>query len=200
MALKAKKKSNPKIPLIIDCTLEILRDHGEQALTMRKVATKAGMSLGNLQYYFKNKDELLAGVLDEYFKRCGDHYNAALSEHCPESRDEIIRFLVTYGMEYADSEIGKVFRELWGIATRNDSIKGHLHEYYRVFADDVAKELAPFARTADASAKAVSLLIPFFHGYGLLSSPSPLPLNKQTMIDYLVDIVDSTLEGHLGGR
>jgi len=197
MAQQAKKQSNPKIPLIIDCALEILRDHGEQGLSMRKVATKAGMSLGNLQYYFRNKDELLAGVLDEYFGQCGDHYDAAVSRCRPEGRGEIIHFLVTYGMDYADSEIGKVFRELWGIATRNDSIKGHLHEYYHVYADEVAKVLAPFAKTSEATAKAVSLLIPFYDGYGLISSP--MPLNRQAMIEFLVDIVDSTLEGNLGG-
>ena len=200
MALKANQKSNPKIPLIIDSTLEILRDYGEQGLSMRKVAAKAGMSLGNLQYYFKNKDELLAGVLDEYFLRCGDHYNAALSEHCPEGRDEMLRFLATYGMEYAESEIGKVFRELWGIATRNDRIQRRLHEYYHVYADEVAKALAPFARTAEATDRAVSLLIPFYDGYGLLSSSSLLPLDRQTMIEFLVEVVASTLEGKLGER
>ncbi len=194
MAPKAKKKSNPKIPLIIDCTIDILRDHGERGLSMRKVATKAGMSLGNLQYYFKNKDELLAGIFDEYFRRCGDHYNAAFSEYSPESRNEIIRFLATYGMEYAESEVGKVFRELWGIATRNDSIKGHLYEYYRIYADEVSKTLAPFAKTEDATDKVVSLLIPFYDGYGLLSSPSPLPLNKQAIIEFLVALIDSTLD------
>lgn len=198
MSQRAKKKSNPKIPLIIDCALDILRDHGEQGLAMRKVATKAGMSLGNLQYYFKNKDELLAGVLDEYFERCGVRYDAAFSERRPEGRNETIRFLVTYGMEYADSEIGKVFRELWGIAARNDSIKGHLQEYYQVYADEVTKVLAPFAKTSDAAARAVSLLIPFYEGYGLMSSP--LPLNRKEMIEFLVGIVESTLDGDFGGK
>lgn len=200
VAQPAKKTTNPKIPLIVDCALAILRDQGEQGLAMRKVAAKAGMSLGNLQYYFKNKDELLDGVLDDYFQRCGDHYDAAFARCRPEGRDATIRFLAAYGMEYADSELGKVFRELWGIATRNDRLKGHLHEYYRVYAEEVAKALAPFAGTPDAVARVVSLLIPFYDGYGLIASPSPLPLDRQAMIDFLADIMDSALNGDLGGR
>lgn len=198
MSSTPKKKNNPKIPLIIDCTLEILRDHGEQGFAMRKVAAKAGMSLGNLQYYFKNKDELLAGVIDEYFGRCGDKYYAALEEQEPKGRLETIRFLVAYGMGYANSEIGTVFRELWSIAARNEAIERHLHEYYRLYMEEVTTVLAPYTKKSEDVSKVVSLIVPFYEGYGLISTP--LPVDKTDMIDFLVRIIDSTLEGKLSGQ
>lgn len=188
---------NPKIPLIIDCTLDILRDCGEQGLSMRKVAAKAGMSLGNLQYYFKNKDELLGGVIREYCGRCGDHFNKAMSERSPEGRPETIRFLVEYGMGYADSEIGKVFRELWGIAARNKNVEKHLHEYYKVYADDLVEMLVPHAKTPANAATVASFLISFFEGYGMISSP--LPSGRREMTESLTRMVEALLEGDIVG-
>lgn len=184
---------NPKIPLIIDCTLDILRDGGEQGVSMRKVAAKAGMSLGNLQYYFKSKDELFAGVIREYFGRCSGHFNAALAERRPEGRLETIRFLVEYGMDYADSEIAKVFRELWGIAARNRSVENHLHEYYRAYADALVEMLVPYAKTPAAASTVASFLIPFYEGYGMISSP--LPSDRREMAEGLVRMVDALLDG-----
>lgn len=191
MSQNAKKKSNQKIPLIIDCTLSILRDQGEQGLSMRKVAAKAGMSLGNLQYYFKNKDALLAGVVEEYFGRCGDHYSAALAKSQPTGKRESIEFLVRYGMEYADSEIGMVFRELWGMAARNEIIESHMHAYYRVYEEELVKVLTPYAKKPGAVSRVVSLLIPFYEGYGLTSST--LPSDKEEVVAFLVNIVESSM-------
>lgn len=188
-----RQRVNPKIPLIIDCTLEILRDHGDQGLAMRKVAAKVGMSLGNLQYYFKNMDELLVGVIHEYFRQCKENFNEKLAEQQPEGKLETIRFLVEHGMSYADCEKQKVFRELWGIAARNENIKHHLHSYYRVYADELGDMLADYAKTPDVASRVVSFLIPFYEGYGMISSP--LPSNRQEMTEFLVHIVDLALEG-----
>jgi len=38
-------------------------------VSVRKVAERAGVSLGTLQYYFKKKDDLLEACLDDYYQR-----------------------------------------------------------------------------------------------------------------------------------
>ena len=45
---------------ILEAAAEAFRDRGFHATTMRDIAAKAGMTVGNLYYYFKNKDDLLA--------------------------------------------------------------------------------------------------------------------------------------------
>ena len=44
---------------IVDAALQLFREHGYEATTMRMVAEQAGVSLGNAYYYFKSKDLLL---------------------------------------------------------------------------------------------------------------------------------------------
>lgn len=198
MSQNTNKEHNPKIPLIIDCTLEVLRDHGEQGLSMRKVAAKAGMSLGNLQFYFKNKDELLKGMVDEYFERCAGDFSERLLEREPEGKREVIQFLVKYGMDYAESELGEVFRSLWEMAARNENIRRPLHDYYLAYADELAGMIAPFAKTPAAIPRTVTLLISYFDGHGRISCP--LPSDKQDMIEFLTNIIESALEGELTGK
>ena len=50
---------------IIDAALKILAFEGNSNFTLRNVAKKAGVTLGAVQYYFKNKSDLLL-ALTEY--------------------------------------------------------------------------------------------------------------------------------------
>lgn len=55
-----------KQKLIIKAAQTVLIKEGGHQFSTRKVALEAGMSLGNLQYHYKTKLDLLAGVLDAY--------------------------------------------------------------------------------------------------------------------------------------
>ena len=50
---------------IVDAALQLFREHGYEATTMRMVAEAAGVSLGNAYYYFAGKDQLLAAFYRE---------------------------------------------------------------------------------------------------------------------------------------
>lgn len=50
---------------ILDCALELFREHGYDATTMRMVADAAEVSLGNAYYYFASKDLLLQAFYRE---------------------------------------------------------------------------------------------------------------------------------------
>jgi AcrR family transcriptional regulator len=50
---------------IVDAALQLFREHGYEATTMRMVAEHAGVSLGNADYYFKSKDLLLQAFYRE---------------------------------------------------------------------------------------------------------------------------------------
>ncbi len=42
----------------------LIREHGYKATTMQDVAQKAGTSIGNVYFYFSNKDEMVMEVID----------------------------------------------------------------------------------------------------------------------------------------
>lgn len=50
---------------IVQAALELFREHGYEATTMRAVAERAGVSLGNAYYYFASKELLLQAFYHE---------------------------------------------------------------------------------------------------------------------------------------
>lgn len=55
---------------IVRATLDLLDEHGRiEAVSLRKVAARAEVSLGTIQYYFENKETLLEACLDGYYAR-----------------------------------------------------------------------------------------------------------------------------------
>jgi AcrR family transcriptional regulator len=49
---------------IIDAALELFRERGYDATTMRAIASHAGVSVGNAYYYFGSKEHLVQGFYD----------------------------------------------------------------------------------------------------------------------------------------
>ena len=49
---------------IIDAALQLFRERGYEATTMRAVAAEADVSLGNAYYYFKSKEHLIQAFYD----------------------------------------------------------------------------------------------------------------------------------------
>jgi AcrR family transcriptional regulator len=62
---------------IVAAALELFRENGFEGTTMRAVAERAGVSVGNAYYYFSSKEELVQGFYD---KLVADHRVAALPE------------------------------------------------------------------------------------------------------------------------
>ena len=57
---------NHIIEHILNCSMTLLKESGEQGLTMRKIAVAADMRLSNVQYYFKTKELLLGALLEGF--------------------------------------------------------------------------------------------------------------------------------------
>jgi AcrR family transcriptional regulator len=54
---------------IIDATVDCIDSFGFPKTTMQKVARKAGVTVGAVQHHFPSKSELLAGVLEDGFRK-----------------------------------------------------------------------------------------------------------------------------------
>ena len=109
-------KKNNKIETILDETTTLLKNKGDFSVTMRKVAQLCGMSLSNLQYYFKNKDELLKAAAERYFQQCLQglkDYPVITSE------DDLKSFITTqFSLVIDVSDMCRIFREYLAISTR----------------------------------------------------------------------------------
>lgn len=174
---------------ILACALKIIMEKGDSGLTMRKLAACAGMSLSNVQYYFASKDMVLKAMVAVYAETCTRDLEAltrSITADTPEGR---ARNLILHGLEHGEhiTEMCRIFRELWAIATRNRDVHRDLMGYY----DNFSTLIADFILGADASPvvrdRVRSLLLPYIEGYSI-TGPS-LPLGKEAVAEMLVDLV-----------
>ncbi len=191
------KKTN-KPEKIIDCALELLKTQGDHGLTMRQVAQRSEMSLSNVQHYFKNKDELLKAMADRYFGSCiedirGQASITAKDDTYAELSEMLMGFL-KHGLEV--SEMCRIFREYWAIATRNEVIEQHLTDYYKSMVEALSNNLEAVAANPAALDKAVSLIIPYVEGYTITAKALPIDIEEANRM--LVTMVVAILSDGVG--
>jgi AcrR family transcriptional regulator len=80
MSAPRKERSNKTLKgdqtkaLILETALQMFRERGYEETTMRAIAEKAGVSLGNAYYYFHSKEHL---IQDFYHRIHEEHLAAA---------------------------------------------------------------------------------------------------------------------------
>lgn len=63
--MKAKAKSDVTRERILEAALELFREHGFEATTMREIAARAGVATGAAYYYFDSKDAIVLAFYDQ---------------------------------------------------------------------------------------------------------------------------------------
>ncbi len=54
---------------ILKKAIEVFNQSGTASISMNALAEAVGMSAGNLQYHFKNKEEVIRAIMEEMFKQ-----------------------------------------------------------------------------------------------------------------------------------
>ncbi|MEM1082130.1 MAG: TetR/AcrR family transcriptional regulator [Pseudomonadota bacterium] len=167
---------------ILDAAIELIGAHGDAGLTMRKLADRADMSLSNVQYYFKSKDIVLAAMVDRYCAACEEAF-LALANECAdwplvERMERLIGDLLKHGDEVSD--MCRVFRELWAIATRNAVVQQALERYYRQLCALISQSMLGSDATTDDQHMLATLVLPYIEGYSITAPSLPMARTETT--------------------
>ena len=105
-----------------------LRD-GHAGLSMRKVADEAGLAVGNVNYYFSTKRDLVDAMLREVLA----DYAEAHTRQFEADRDaplEILLNVIDFYVVNAHTS-HNLFFQIWGFAGGDDNAKALIREVYR---------------------------------------------------------------------
>lgn len=85
---------------ILPAALDILMTEGYASLTMRKIATRLGMSATNIYNYYENKDEVYLCILIEGFELLyNDVYIVSKFTDNPKDKlTQVIKAIVNFGV------------------------------------------------------------------------------------------------------
>src|SRR3977135_1441625 len=74
-----RREGNETASRIVLAAPEILMDEGCAHFSMRNVASRAGMHLNNVQYYFKTREHLVRALLEDTGSRYRASYDKLLA-------------------------------------------------------------------------------------------------------------------------
>ncbi|MEV6560530.1 TetR/AcrR family transcriptional regulator [Nocardia sp. NPDC051756] len=121
---------------LLDAAEHILSESGHGELTMRAVATAAGVRLGHLQYYFPGRADLVAAVLERTLQRSRERLTPVFASVAqPDSAEELVRTLLA---EQDDPQLVRVYTELWALAGHDDAVAAVLRKFYGTYRSHVA--------------------------------------------------------------
>ncbi|EGM77232.1 transcriptional regulator [Rheinheimera sp. A13L] len=158
---------------ILEYALDLLAEHGSHGLTMRKVADRSGISLGNLQYYYKDREKLLMAMIDMYLNKCMTIIEMEFFRHLAEKPEiqlpDLQKFIASLIHSEELSEWCRIFREFWALSSRSLPIKNHLDYYYLQSATKLSQIFAKLTEDSAKIRRIELLLIPFIEGYSITS-------------------------------
>ncbi len=195
-AVAANWKSGDKSHFVMAHALDLLIEVGYQGLSMRGIADRCGMSLSNVQYYFSSKEELIEQIAERYFGECGsilvDHFKVHGPVKTNEALKELVALFLDHGQEMND--MCRVFRELWAIASRNETVSELLNGHYARLGVILAQNIQYPNATSEQIDQMVYMLLVMSEGYSVVGH-SQMVKHEKTLALYT-----DSLEGLLNSR
>ncbi len=127
---------------ILEAARDVLVEEGYPSLTMRHVARRAGITVGNLSYYYTKRDDLLHDLLEAVIQGYVEDFDRIVEnvERSPEERlEDMIRFVVG---DLATKETTGFFPALWGLAAHNDVAAKEMTYVYGIERNAFARVIA----------------------------------------------------------
>jgi AcrR family transcriptional regulator len=142
----ATEKGNERIQSILEEAKNVLVEEGFSGLSFRTIAKRAGITVGNVTYYFRTKDRLMAELAGYIF----DRWDVKFRRELPKTLTTKIDIFV-YSIRYMIEENKRVksstlLLEMWAMANRSTSVMRMLDTFYakmRAWIEDILADINP---------------------------------------------------------
>ena len=145
-ANKVTGKGTERIRLILEEAKNTLVDEGFAGLSFRTVAKRAGITLGNVTYYFPTKDDLLVELAGYIFDRWEDRFRRNLPSNLT-GKMEIFLYSVRYMIEENKRvKSNRLLLEMWAMANHSTAVMRMLDTFYakmRAWIEGMLADIAP---------------------------------------------------------
>ncbi|MEO1014142.1 MAG: TetR family transcriptional regulator [Pseudomonadota bacterium] len=161
------------IHAILRAAEEVFTEYGHAGLSLRQVAARSGVTVGNLNYYFPSKRALLDAMLRESL---ADYVDAHIDQVFGEdiSPMEALQKVVAFYMRTARGR-HRLYFQIWGFAASDDDARLLVADLYRSVGRFIRALIAAAnpALTDDEARRAVITIFSLEEGMKLFIGLSP---------------------------
>jgi TetR/AcrR family transcriptional regulator len=143
---------------ILKCATDIFVAEGYGEMSMRRVASSAGIALSNLQHYFPSREELFAAIMRQTSAEYSETYDSIRNDYSltPEKRlENVVRILIEADKQPRTQSL---FINMWALAQSHDFARQIMDEAYvfqrkmiRGFLEAVNPDLPPLELSCRAA-------------------------------------------------
>jgi AcrR family transcriptional regulator len=191
-SVQREEKSERSRRFVLDAALKLFSKYGYRGTSVREIAEKAGVSIGNLYHHFPDKEAIFRTLLDEY------------REITASAKFPLRRALATGTFPDNLEEIGYAARD----AVRQyrshmtllfvDMIEfdgSHIREFYRELrnriedSDEIVSKLRPGISQTSAVLAAVRLFLNYFQLEILFGVPEPFGKDSAQIVREIAEML-----------
>ncbi len=136
-------KGQKRISAILKTARKVLTENGLEDFSVNKVAAEAGISIGNLQYYFPKRKDLLYAVLNNMLDPAVERVEKTIFSQREGRKDkQVLRDIVTYGLTSNLSDNGcAITWNFSAMSLYDDDAKAMLTNWYAAYRELLGKAL-----------------------------------------------------------
>lgn len=155
---KGYTKGEKRIKSILQASENLLIENGYHKFSMRKVAVQAGVSVGNLQYYFPSKNNLLEALLDQVIQNYLNTLAKIRRHNTP--KEQFTGMISNVVRDLKTKRTTVFFPELWSMANHEKHFSKSMDVMYGKYRSVLAKVIMDInPELNELQAKRLSLFI-----------------------------------------
>ncbi len=135
---------------LIEATLVCLRKYGHTGVSVRRISTEAGVSVGLINHYFPEKASLVATAYEKLAMSLLQSYRRGTEDKALTARERLRHFFTAFfAPEMVAADMLKVWLVFWSTASHDDATRIVYQEVYRVYRANLEALLGHLRRSKD---------------------------------------------------
>lgn len=198
-------EANKRKQRIIDATIEVLKENPIEETTVRKIASRAGLTTGALYHHYKNKDEILFDVMKQSLQFTHRISEAVKDEKRLKKGNELLSEIVsevTKRLSKVDEQKLHILL-LSDVIARNSEIKEKYQNNYSEIINNTANLFGDAFEIENNEYKrgVASILVAAIDGIAMQQALGALPEDLEKMIDtfnsFFTESIPLFLKNHM---
>jgi AcrR family transcriptional regulator len=142
----------------VRATIDCLKRHGHDGLSIRRIAAQAGASIGLINHHFPNKNALIAEAYRQFHSELVEGLERAVASARPEPRARLRAFFdANFSPPHLDRDVLTAWIVFWGLYRHSKAIQRAHRDTYQAYVDLVRGMLEDLEREAGSLRMSVRL-------------------------------------------
>jgi TetR/AcrR family transcriptional regulator, transcriptional repressor of bet genes len=142
-----RKLADDRRKTLIEATIECLRRHGHDGLSVRRISAQAKVSIGLINHHFPTKDALVAEAYRYFNSELVGGLRQAVARTAGTAREQLHAFFeASFSPPNLDSDVLAVWVVFWGLYRHSRDIQRVQSETYHGYVDLLRGMLADLER------------------------------------------------------